>query len=133
MISTDDPIDRIDERINLALMLAYGFAQRSDFFRQALQLLGPGQLVVDLGAAPGAWSQYVRRKFAPKEAGVGGAAALYERAPQSQHPCQIRDRRLFFRAVPARQDKAAGSRGVEYKNPLADARGSAILPVPKRL
>ena len=42
---------------------------------EALQLLRPGQLVVDLGAVPGAWSQYVRRKFAPKEAGVGGAAA----------------------------------------------------------
>jgi 23S rRNA (uridine2552-2'-O)-methyltransferase len=32
-------------------------------------------VVVDLGSVPGAWSQYVRRKFAPKEAGVGGAAA----------------------------------------------------------
>jgi 23S rRNA (uridine2552-2'-O)-methyltransferase len=42
---------------------------------EALHLLKPGQVVVDLGAAPGAWSQYVRRKFAPKEAGVGGAAA----------------------------------------------------------
>jgi 23S rRNA (uridine2552-2'-O)-methyltransferase len=41
---------------------------------EALHLLKPGQVVVDLGAAPGAWSQYVRRKFAPKEAGVGGAA-----------------------------------------------------------
>ena len=40
-----------------------------------LQLLKPGQLVVDLGATPGAWSQYVRRKFAPKEVGAGGAAA----------------------------------------------------------
>ncbi|MEO8124210.1 MAG: RlmE family RNA methyltransferase [Burkholderiales bacterium] len=36
---------------------------------EELRLLRPGQLVVDLGAAPGAWSQYVRRKFAP-----GGAA-----------------------------------------------------------
>jgi 23S rRNA (uridine2552-2'-O)-methyltransferase len=42
---------------------------------EALGLLEPGQLVVDLGAAPGAWSQYVRRKFAPKESGTGGAAA----------------------------------------------------------
>lgn len=37
---------------------------------EAFGLLKPGQTVVDLGAAPGAWSQYVRRKFAP-----GGAAA----------------------------------------------------------
>jgi 23S rRNA (uridine2552-2'-O)-methyltransferase len=42
---------------------------------EELHLLRPGQIVVDLGAVPGAWSQYVRRKFAPKEAGVGGAAA----------------------------------------------------------
>lgn len=42
---------------------------------EELKLIRPGQLVVDLGAAPGAWSQYVRRKFAPKEVGIGGAAA----------------------------------------------------------
>jgi 23S rRNA (uridine2552-2'-O)-methyltransferase len=30
---------------------------------EQLGLLRPGQLVVDLGATPGAWSQYVRRKF----------------------------------------------------------------------
>ncbi len=41
---------------------------------EALNLIRPGQLVVDLGACPGAWSQYVRRKFAPKETGAGGAA-----------------------------------------------------------
>jgi len=33
------------------------------------------QIVVDLGSVPGAWSQYVRRRFAPKEVGAGGAAA----------------------------------------------------------
>jgi len=42
---------------------------------EELKLLKPGQLVVDLGAVPGAWSQYVRRKFAPKDAGAGGAAS----------------------------------------------------------
>jgi len=41
---------------------------------EELRLIKPGQVVVDLGAAPGAWSQYLRRKFAPKEAGQGGAA-----------------------------------------------------------
>ncbi len=39
-----------------------------------LRLIQPGQVVVDLGAVPGAWSQYVRRKFAPKDVGAGGAA-----------------------------------------------------------
>lgn len=38
---------------------------------ETLHLIRPGQLVVDLGAAPGAWSQYVRRKFV----GAGAAAA----------------------------------------------------------
>jgi 23S rRNA (uridine2552-2'-O)-methyltransferase len=41
---------------------------------EALHLIKPGQLVVDLGATPGAWSQYLRRRFAPKDAGSGGAA-----------------------------------------------------------
>lgn len=41
---------------------------------ETLGLIKPGQVVVDLGAAPGAWSQYLRRRFAPKVAGAGGAA-----------------------------------------------------------
>ncbi|MDT8997996.1 RlmE family RNA methyltransferase [Paucibacter sp. APW11] len=41
---------------------------------EELKLIKPGQVVVDLGASPGAWSQYLRRRFAPKEAGAGGAA-----------------------------------------------------------
>lgn len=40
-----------------------------------LHLIKPGQLVVDLGSAPGAWSQYVRRKLSPRSATGGGAAA----------------------------------------------------------
>jgi 23S rRNA (uridine2552-2'-O)-methyltransferase len=42
---------------------------------EELHLIRPGQIVVDLGSVPGAWSQYVRRRFAPKEVGAGGAAA----------------------------------------------------------
>ena len=38
---------------------------------EALRLFRPGQVVVDLGAAPGAWSQYLRRRFAPAGAAVG--------------------------------------------------------------
>ena len=41
---------------------------------EMLGLIRPGQTVVDLGSAPGAWSQYLRRRFAPKAAGAGGAA-----------------------------------------------------------
>ena len=37
---------------------------------ETLGLIRPGQLVVDLGSTPGAWSQYVRRRLSP-----GGAAS----------------------------------------------------------
>jgi len=42
---------------------------------ETLGLIKPGDLVVDLGSTPGAWSQYVRRRFSPKTATGGGAAA----------------------------------------------------------
>jgi 23S rRNA (uridine2552-2'-O)-methyltransferase len=42
---------------------------------ESLHLLKPGQVVVDLGSTPGAWSQYVRRKLSPRSATGGGAAA----------------------------------------------------------
>jgi 23S rRNA (uridine2552-2'-O)-methyltransferase len=38
---------------------------------EALGLIKPGHLVVDLGSVPGAWSQYVRRKLSPQGAAVG--------------------------------------------------------------
>jgi 23S rRNA (uridine2552-2'-O)-methyltransferase len=34
-------------------------------------LIKPGHVVVDLGSAPGAWSQYVRRRLSPTGAAVG--------------------------------------------------------------
>ncbi|GAB4213856.1 MAG: RlmE family RNA methyltransferase [Rhodoferax sp.] len=39
----------------------------------ALNLIRPGQVVVDLGSAPGAWSQYVRRKLGPRSDATAGA------------------------------------------------------------
>ncbi|MBK1686018.1 RlmE family RNA methyltransferase [Rubrivivax gelatinosus] len=38
---------------------------------EALGLIKPGQVAVDLGATPGAWSQYLRRRFAPDGAAAG--------------------------------------------------------------
>jgi 23S rRNA (uridine2552-2'-O)-methyltransferase len=38
---------------------------------ESLRLIKPGDVVVDLGSAPGAWSQYVRRKMAPEGAAMG--------------------------------------------------------------
>jgi 23S rRNA (uridine2552-2'-O)-methyltransferase len=38
---------------------------------EVLGLIHPGYLVVDLGSAPGAWSQYLRRRLSPDGAAVG--------------------------------------------------------------
>ena len=49
---------------------AYKLQEIDETFR----LIKPGDLVVDLGSAPGAWSQYARRRMSPKTATGGGAA-----------------------------------------------------------
>ncbi|MEG0677001.1 MAG: RlmE family RNA methyltransferase [Comamonas sp.] len=38
---------------------------------EGLKLIQPGHTVVDLGCAPGAWSQYVRRRLSPTGAAAG--------------------------------------------------------------
>ncbi|WP_300713279.1 RlmE family RNA methyltransferase [Limnohabitans sp.] len=38
---------------------------------ETMGLIRPGHLVVDLGSAPGAWSQYLRRRMSPDGAAVG--------------------------------------------------------------
>ncbi len=38
---------------------------------ESLGLIRPGMVVVDLGATPGAWSQYLRRRMAPDGAAAG--------------------------------------------------------------
>ena len=38
---------------------------------EAFGLIHPGQVVVDLGCTPGAWSQYLRRRMAPDGAAAG--------------------------------------------------------------
>jgi 23S rRNA (uridine2552-2'-O)-methyltransferase len=65
-----DPYVKMAQREGYRARAAYKLKE----IDEALHLIRPGQLVVDLGATPGAWSQYLRRKFAPKDAGTGGAA-----------------------------------------------------------
>ena len=43
---------------------------------EALGLIKPGHLVVDLGCAPGAWSQYVRRRLSPQGAAAGALQGI---------------------------------------------------------
>ena len=66
----NDPYVKMAQREGYRARAAYKLKE----IDETLSLIQPGQIVVDLGAAPGAWSQYLRRRFAPKEAGIGGAA-----------------------------------------------------------
>jgi len=63
----NDPYVRLAKRDGYRARAAYKLKE----IDETLRLLKPGQVVVDLGAAPGAWSQYLRRKFAPDGAAVG--------------------------------------------------------------
>jgi 23S rRNA (uridine2552-2'-O)-methyltransferase len=65
-----DPYVRLAQKEGYRSRAAYKLKE----IDETLHLIKPGQLVVDLGSSPGAWSQYVRRKFAPKDVGAGGAA-----------------------------------------------------------
>ncbi|MFN3302453.1 MAG: RlmE family RNA methyltransferase [Roseateles sp.] len=66
----NDPYVKLAQKEGYRARAAYKLKE----IDEELKLIRPGQVVVDLGAAPGAWSQYLRRRFAPKEAGQGGAA-----------------------------------------------------------
>lgn len=67
----NDPYVKLAQKEGYRARAAYKLKE----IDESLQLLRPGQLVIDLGAVPGAWSQYVRRRFAGREAGAGNAAA----------------------------------------------------------
>jgi 23S rRNA (uridine2552-2'-O)-methyltransferase len=67
----NDPYVKLAQREGYRARAAYKLKE----IDEALGLIRPGQVVVDLGAVPGAWSQYLRRKFAPRSVGTGGAAS----------------------------------------------------------
>ena len=63
----NDPYVRQAKREGYRARAAYKLKE----IDEDLRLLRPGQVVVDLGAVPGAWSQYLRRRFAPSGAAAG--------------------------------------------------------------
>jgi 23S rRNA (uridine2552-2'-O)-methyltransferase len=63
----NDPYVKLAQREGYRARAAYKLKE----IDEALGLIRPGQVVVDLGAVPGAWSQYLRRRFAPKGAAAG--------------------------------------------------------------
>ncbi|MGA1328062.1 MAG: RlmE family RNA methyltransferase [Rubrivivax sp.] len=62
-----DPYVRRAQQEGYRSRAAYKLAEIDD----ALGLVRPGQVIVDLGATPGAWSQYLRKRLAPQGAAVG--------------------------------------------------------------
>ncbi|WBY02248.1 RlmE family RNA methyltransferase [Ramlibacter tataouinensis] len=66
----NDPYVKLAQKEGYRARAAYKLKE----IDEALGLIRPGQLVVDLGSAPGAWSQYVRRKLSPQGAAVGELA-----------------------------------------------------------
>jgi 23S rRNA (uridine2552-2'-O)-methyltransferase len=68
----------LNEHVNdtyVKLALKEGYRARAAYklkeIDETLGLIRPGHLVVDLGSAPGAWSQYLRRRLSPDGAAVG--------------------------------------------------------------
>jgi 23S rRNA (uridine2552-2'-O)-methyltransferase len=67
----NDPYVKLAQREGYRARAAYKLKE----IDESLHLIKPGDLIVDLGSAPGAWSQYVRNRLSPRTA-VGGGAAV---------------------------------------------------------
>ena len=63
----NDPYVKLASREGYRARAAYKLKE----IDEALGVIKPGYLVVDLGSTPGAWSQYVRRRLSPSGAAVG--------------------------------------------------------------
>jgi 23S rRNA (uridine2552-2'-O)-methyltransferase len=63
----NDPYVKLAKKEGYRARAAYKLKEIDETFG----LIKPGNLVVDLGSAPGAWSQYVRRRLSPGAAAVG--------------------------------------------------------------
>ena len=63
----NDPYVKLAKKEGYRARAAYKLKEIDETFG----LIKPGHLVVDLGSAPGAWSQYVRRRLSPHGAAVG--------------------------------------------------------------
>jgi len=63
----NDPYVKLAQKEGYRARAAYKLKE----IDETLGLIKPGHLVVDLGSAPGAWSQYVRRRLSPAGAAAG--------------------------------------------------------------
>lgn len=63
----NDPYVQAAQKDGYRARAAYKLKEIDETFK----LIRPGQIVVDLGCAPGAWSQYLRRRLSPTGAAAG--------------------------------------------------------------
>jgi 23S rRNA (uridine2552-2'-O)-methyltransferase len=63
----NDPYVRLAKKDGYRARAAYKLKE----IDETLGLIHPGDVVIDLGSTPGAWSQYVRRRLSPDGAAVG--------------------------------------------------------------
>ena len=77
----NDPYVKLAQKEGYRARAAYKLKE----IDETLGLIKPGHLVVDLGSAPGAWSQYVRRKLSPGGRGRGRAERHHHRPGHPAH------------------------------------------------
>ena len=63
----NDPYVKLAQKEGFRARAAYKLKE----IDEQLSLIKPGNVVVDLGCAPGAWSQYLRRRMSPDGAAAG--------------------------------------------------------------
>ena len=63
----NDPYVKLAQKEGFRARAAYKLKE----IDETLGLIKPGQVLVDLGSAPGAWSQYLRRRLSPHGAAMG--------------------------------------------------------------
>jgi 23S rRNA (uridine2552-2'-O)-methyltransferase len=63
----NDPYVKLAQKEGYRARAAYKLKE----IDEQLGLIRPGQVIVDLGSTPGAWSQYARRRLSPQGAAVG--------------------------------------------------------------
>jgi len=63
----NDPYVKLAQKEGFRARAAYKLKE----IDETLGLIKPGQVLVDLGSAPGAWSQYMRRRLSPQGAAIG--------------------------------------------------------------
>jgi 23S rRNA (uridine2552-2'-O)-methyltransferase len=72
-----DPYVKLAQKEGYRARAAYKLQQLDE----QLHLLRAGQVVVDLGAAPGAWSQYLRRRLKSSQGGLDGLVVALDILP----------------------------------------------------